>query len=428
MIGSQRNTMSGWVGKHTIGLVISLLLSSTCWAYHNEEIIDISGFNYGRLQVAINVENNPRTVPQQLNRVIDLIKRNLMWSGLFDLQNLYEKIDLILKLRFIPNHEIRVWIITPDNTVLFDHRREISGENDIEPEAIKMVEEIIFQLTGERSILRSAIAYVEKDMSGRYRILLTDAFGEKNFELINDTSYNILPRWKPDASALLFTTLGRDGNYLRLLSFDSGKISTLFKTLGKTSGGSWTGTGNELVLTRFTQGNSDLIKVDLQGNVLEQLTFRSTTETNPRLSPDGSRLLFVSDQSGSIQIYQKNLETGDTFRMTFEGNLNFEPNWSNDGAYIVFSGLKDNVYQIFVMDRDGDFMQQVTSDTASAEQPVWSPNGRQIVYVSKQNFVQKLHIIRADGTFKRRLTKSDPEISEFNPTWTANYKWQTLKK
>lgn len=408
-------------------IVTFLVCSTTAFAYHDEEIIDISSYNYGRLQIAVNVERNPRTDQQQLKKTVGLIKRNLMWSGLFDIKNLYDNIDLILKLRFIPNHEIRAWIFTPDNTTLFDHRLKISSAEDIERQTVRMIEEIIFQLTGERSVLRSAVAYVEKDSSGTYRIMMTDAFGDKSYELLNDGNYNILPRWKPDGSSIIFTTLGRKGSHLRMLSFASGEISTLFKNLSKTSGGSWAGSGKELVITKSKQGNSDLFKIDLKGNIIQQMTRRSTTETNPRLSPDGSRLLFVSNRSGSIQIYQRMLDTGDTFRMTYEGPLNYEPNWSNDGAYIVFSGLKDNVYQIFLMDRDGDFVQQVTSGKSSAEQPVWSPSGRQILFVSKTNFEQKLYIIRADGTYKRRLTKSGPGISEFNPTWSARYRWKPFK-
>lgn len=406
-----------------LAVIVTFVYAFSLYAYDEKDIIDIRGFNYGRLRVAVSVEKNTSSNPAQVDKVVGLLKRNLMWSGLFDLKEIYEKIDLILKIRFVPLQELRVWIVTPDNTTLFDHARPISDESDFDPVAIRMVEEIIFQLTGERSVLRSAIAYVEKDDTRQYRILLTDAFGDKQKVIIKDTHYNILPRWKPDGSSLLFTTLGQGGSHLRQIVLKTGAVTTLFKNHKKLSGGSWSGTGKELVITRSIDGNSDLFKIDLQGNILERMTFRNTTEANPRLSPDGKRLLFVSNRSGSIQIYQRILETGETFRMTFEGSLNFEPNWSNDGAYIVFSGLRNRRHQIFLMDKEGDFVQQITYGNQSAEQPVWSPNGRQILFVSKLNYDQKLYIIRADGTFKRRLTQTGAGIHEFNPTWTANYKW-----
>ncbi len=414
--------------KSLAGLLLFISIFSTpLLGFDEEEIIDIRGFNYGRLQIAFNVEKLPNGDDPRLDKTVELLKKNLMWSGLFDIKDIFDKYDLVLKIRYVPRYEIRVWIYSPDNTLLFDHRRPVKNENELQPAAIKMVEEIIFQLTGERSILRSAIAYVEKDQSGRYRILLTDAFGEKRFTLIDDNKFNILPRWKPDASALIFTTLGQQGSHLRQYDFGSSSITTLFTNLNKLSGGSWSNTGKHLIITKSINGNSDLFKISMKGEIVEQFTFRSSTEASPRLSPDGNRLLFVSNRSGSIQIYQRILDTGETFRMTFEGHLNVEPNWSNDGAYIVFSGVKDNVYQIFLMDKEGDFVQQITFGNRSAEQPVWSPNGRQVLFVSKIDYVQKLFVIRADGTFKRRLTASGEGISEFNPTWSEQYRWPTAR-
>lgn len=392
-------------------------------AYQDEEIIDIRGFNYGRLQIAINVENNLEQGREQLKQTTELLKKHLLWSGLFDIKEIFEDVDLLLKLRFVPNQELRVWIYTPDNTTLFDYRSAIKGPDQVQIASIKMVEEIILQLTGERSILRSAIAYIEKDSANRYRLKLTDAFGEQYKTLVDDGKYNILPRFKPDASAILFTTLGQRGSHLRQITLKTSEVQTLFKNLSKLSGGSWTDTGEELIITKSLEGNSDLFKVDMKGNVVEQMTFRNSTEANPRLSPDGKRLVFVSNRSGSVQIYQRILDSGEMFRMTFEGSYNYEPNWSNDGAYIVFSGLKDSRYQIFLMDKEGDFVQQITRGNISCEQPVWSPNGRQILFVSKVGYDQKLFIVRADGTFQRRLTKTGNGISEFNPTWTAKHIW-----
>lgn len=409
--------------KVLLSFLTLCLIHTTTMAQDDISYIDIRGFNYGRLKIALEIEDQPATHSVRLSRMIDLLERNLRWSGMFDIHNVYENIDVLLKLRFIPNREIRVWIYTPDESLLFDHRQAIDEENDFQMASIKMVEEIIFQLTGEKSILRSAIAYIERDTTNRYRLLLTDAFGEKRVVLIDNNQYTILPRWKPDASAILYTTLNDEGSFLNLYLMNTRQIVTLFRKFDKLSGGTWTETGKELVLTRSVDGNSDLIKVDLDGNLIKRMTFRSSTEANPRLSPDGKRLLFVSNRSGSVQIYQRILKTGETFRMTFEGSYNYEPNWSNDGAYIVFSGLTDGKYQIFLMDREGNFVQQVTREDRSAEQPVWAPNGRQILFVSKVNYDQKLFIIRADGTFQRRLTKSGPGINEFNPTWSANYQW-----
>lgn len=408
---------TGWL------FIFLITIVSTAHAYQDEEIIEIRGFKYGRLKLAIEIEKNPRTDKKQLKKIVEVLNKNLLLSGVFDIQSNYDDIDLSLKLRFIPYHEIRAWIFTPDGTQLYDHSKSLKGVKDFQPVVLKMVEKIIFQLTGEKSILRSAIVYVEKNANSQYKLVMTDPFGEIRKVVLNDNKYNILPRWNPDASSILFTTLDNRGSKLRQLILETGEVATLFSKMGKLSGGTWGADGNELMFTQSEEGNSDIFKVKIKDSAVSRMTFRSSTEANPRLSPDGKRLLFVSNRSGSIQIYQRILETGETFRMTFEGYNNYEPNWSNDGAYIVFSGIKDKRFQIFMMDRDGEFVQQVTYGDTSAEQPIWSPNGRQILFVAKKNYTQKLYIIRVDGTLRRRLTRSGPEINEFNPTWTAKYQW-----
>ncbi|MBU3914863.1 hypothetical protein KKA14_04950, partial [bacterium] len=263
----------------------------------DDDLIDIQGFNYGRLQMAFEVEKNPRTDKAKLAQLVKTIEKNLLWSGIFDLKKRHEDVDLILKLRFIPGYEIRAWIYSPDNKVLFDKREVLKKTDDQDQVVLKIVEEIIFQLTGEQSILKSAIAYIEKDKDRKYRLILTDTFGKNRVVLLNDNKYNILPRWNPDASSILFTTLESSGSMIRQMDMASGQLTVLFKDIGKLSGGSWGKDGKELVMTLSENGNSDLFRISLRGEILERLTFRSTTEANPRLSPNGKRLLFVSDRS-----------------------------------------------------------------------------------------------------------------------------------
>lgn len=401
----------------------------------NRDIIDIVGLNYGRLRLTIETQNPSGTEPEEMRQMLALLERNLLWSGMFDIQeNLYDS-DLLLNIRYTPGTEIRAQIYTQEEVLLFDEYINLTQEGSYEGALLEIVEAIIFQLTGEKSIFRSAIIYVRKDVNagidkegiGRYEMVMTDTFGSRSQVLLNDGKLNILPRWNPDGRSFLFTTLGRKGSRIRKLDIDSGEVSTLFQEMGKLSGGTWGKNGQELIITLVKRGNADLFRINQEGEILEQLTSRSSSESNPRWSPDSTRLLFVSNRSGTVQIYQRDLEYKETFRMTFEGTYNVEPCWSNDGANIVFSGLKDRQYRLFLMDKDGQYVQQLTHDGASAEQPIWSPNGRQILYVSNVGDDQKLFLIRADGTFKRRLTDSGPGISEFNPTWTPSFQWPSSK-
>ena len=411
--------------KLLLFLLVTVVLNQSTYSMDDDDIIDITGLNYGILQLTIELEKLRPDIEVELNHFTRLLEKNLLWSGYFDLRKKYEETDLRLKLRYTPQLEIQAWIYSQEGTLLYTTRKALKNRNLFEENVIALVEEIIVQLTGEKSILKSAIAYVKHNRNKHYQLILADAFGKNQRLLYEDGNYNILPRWSPDASSLLFTSLTGKGSLIMSYRISDRTIKPLFKDLGKLSGGTWGQNGREIILTLTKAGNPDLFLLKLKSGKAKRLTFRSSSESNPRWSPDGRRLLFVSNRSGTVQIYQRILRTGEIFRMTYEGTYNVEPNWSNDGAYIVFSGMtEEKKYQIFIMDREGEFVQQLTFGSDSAEQPVWSPNGRQILYVSKVGYDQKLFLIRADGSLKRRLTETSSGTSEFNPTWTANFLWK----
>lgn len=67
-----------------------------------------------------------------------------------------------------------------------------------------------------------------------------------------------------------------------------------------------------------------------------RVTAGGTRETNPRFSPDGSRLCFLSDADGEMQIYIAELTTGECRRLTAMRYGAADPVWSPKGDRIAF--------------------------------------------------------------------------------------------
>ena len=77
--------------------------------------------------------------------------------------------------------------------------------------------------------------------------------------------------------------------------------------------------------------------LDAGGGEHRPLTDGSQSVFAPRWSPDGKRLLYVSDEGGSTQLWMRWMDTGQTTRLT---QLTASPGglaWSPDGRRIAFS-------------------------------------------------------------------------------------------
>lgn len=82
----------------------------------------------------------------------------------------------------------------------------------------------------------------------------------------------------------------------------------------------------------------DLWTIDWYGTNQTQLTDTPYGEWNPALSPDGKRVVYVSDEEGKTEIWLRDLEGN--YRVKLTDNINIidsNPKWSPDGSKIVFT-------------------------------------------------------------------------------------------
>ena len=80
----------------------------------------------------------------------------------------------------------------------------------------------------------------------------------------------------------------------------------------------------------------DLYTVPIEGGEATALTEGIEWSFQPRFSPDGTRIAFVSDRGGADNLWVMNADGTDPRPVTEEKeNLVHNPGWSPDGDYIV---------------------------------------------------------------------------------------------
>jgi Tol biopolymer transport system component len=82
----------------------------------------------------------------------------------------------------------------------------------------------------------------------------------------------------------------------------------------------------------------DLYTLPITGGRATRITSGLAFDAQPRFSPDGKRIAFVSDRSGGDNLWTMALDFRDTTQVSQgNGNLFVSPEWSPDGKYLVVS-------------------------------------------------------------------------------------------
>ena len=127
-----------------------------------------------------------------------------------------------------------------------------------------------------------------------------------------------------------------------------------------------------------TQETSDKWDVNNPPGEWETITIdtEETTWTNLDVSPDGETIVF--DMLGDL--YTVPITGGEATALTDEIAWNFQPRFSPDGSRIAYVSDRGGADNIWVMNADGSDPQAVTSEKEHLiHNPAWSPDGQFLV-------------------------------------------------
>ncbi len=225
---------------------------------------------------------------------------------------------------------------------------------------------------------------------------------------------NVSPSLSPDGKQLVFlSSRGLFSIDLYLADVATGKIERqLVKTAVNPhfsslefiySAGAWSADGSRFVFSAVTDGQSELVLVDMRRKAIErEIKFPTLGEIfSPAWSPDGRSLAFSASVGGQSDLYVYDLTAGKLDRLTNDLFADLQPAWSPDGRQIVFvtdrfttdmSDLKAGNYRLAVMDpQTRDVRQLPGFDDGKNINPQWSADGRSIYFLSDRNGISDVY-------------------------------------
>jgi Tol biopolymer transport system component len=102
----------------------------------------------------------------------------------------------------------------------------------------------------------------------------------------------------------------------------------------------------------------------------------------PRLSIDGKKILFQTNQTGHWQIAIYNMDTKLQTRVTNDTANNNFADWSPDNRWIAFVSDRDGNEEIYLVKPDGSGLQRITNDPGRDIHPYFSPDGKYLLFNS----------------------------------------------
>jgi TolB protein len=202
------------------------------------------------------------------------------------------------------------------------------------------------------------------------------------------------------------------------------------------------------VLNPFLNGAGEVYLMSPDGSDLRRLTDNTAADSFPALSPDGKKIVFISNRN---RAEGEPVNTSDLFVMNTDGTEQMflirgsSATWSPDSKNIAFHasasgtglpirtdpGAATSDSDIFVANLD-DLLagvagpRNLTNNPETIdEDPDWSPDGRRIVFTSHPVFddpqrsnLAEIYVINVDGTGLTRLTFNSEE--ERAPSWSPD--------
>ncbi len=180
--------------------------------------------------------------------------------------------------------------------------------------------------------------------------------------------------------------------------------------------------GSRIYFVSDRTGTNEIWAMDWDGGnqkALTHLRAKPPGSLYPAVSPDGTRVAFTTWAFGTPRIVVVDTQTGR--RLPFynqEASLNATPSFTPDGKQIYYASSASGLAQIYVASLDGQGFRRVSYRDAIEVEPKVNPKNPSLLLFVSGPLNQQIYQMTSTGSDVQRVTNGEGEAA--NPSWNPD--------